>query len=166
MPSSRPHRRGAGVRSAAAAIDRVAAINALIAAAKRTWRYDPGYLAAAMPLLRIDAAYLASHPWFEARRSGVLVGFAALEAQPDAMLVDHLWVAPHAQRTGIGAGLFGECVARARADNARVLRILSDPPAEGFYLRMGALRVATKPSRIAGGPVFPVLELSLADSSV
>jgi hypothetical protein len=37
--------------------------------------------------------------------------------------------------------------------------IIADPPSEGFYTRLGATRIGTKESRVAAGPVFPVLVL-------
>lgn len=144
-----------------AAVINLATINALIEAAKRSWPYDESYLHAAMPLLRVDRQYLQSNPCFEAHDEAGLVGFAAIEFAFDSVaLLDHLWVAPRAQGRGIGRQLFQQCVIRAQSD-ARVLRIYSDPPAEGFYLRLGCRRVGTKPSRVAGGPVFPVMELQI-----
>src|SRR5213594_2665157 len=59
-----------------------------------------------------------------------------------------------------GARMFEHAVATLRADSARVLRIASDPYAEGFYLRMGARRVGEWPSTPSGRtlPLF-VLEV-------
>src|SRR5438034_25922 len=50
----------------------------------------------------------------------------------------------------VGARMFEHAVATLRADSARVLRIASDPYAEGFYLRMGARRVGEWPSTPSG----------------
>lgn len=54
-------------------------IDVLTEAAKRTWNYDPAYLTAALPLLRVDAEYLRLHTCFEARAGDRLIGFAAVE---------------------------------------------------------------------------------------
>ncbi len=141
------------------------AINDLIAASKRTWDYPPAYLAAAIPLLRVDADYLVLNSCFEARSAQGLVGFAAMEWQtPMGALLDHLWVAPAARRRGVGRRLLAVSVAEAVARGFTTIQIIADPPAEGFYLRLGAERIGQKPSRVAGGPVFPVLELRTGDA--
>jgi predicted N-acetyltransferase YhbS len=138
------------------------AINTVISAAKRTWNYDPGYLAAALPLLSVDESYLAKNTGFAASGPDGVVGFAAIELVGDGVaLLGHLWVAPVVQHRGIGTLLFRRSIAEA-ARSSSVLRIISDPPAEPFYLRQGAIRVGEKPSRVPGGPIFPVLELSLS----
>lgn len=138
------------------------AINLVIEAAKRSLGYDVRYVTAALPLLRIDAAYLARHPAFIARSDGFPIGFAALEPVDDRVwLLDHLWIFPSHQRTGLGTRLLRACSDAAIAHRIERLRILADPPSEAFYLRIGATRVDTKPSRIPGGPGFPVLDLGL-----
>jgi predicted N-acetyltransferase YhbS len=134
------------------------AINAVIEAAKRSLPYDPAYLSAALPLLRVDADYLARCTCFEAASNGRVVGFAAVDRGDDAgPVLDHLWIEPADQGRGIGRRLAEACAQIAREQGAPSLRILADPPSEGFYLRLGAQRVGTKPSRISGGPAFPML---------
>jgi hypothetical protein len=71
------------------------AINIVISAAKQTWNYDPGYLAAALPLLSVDQSYLANNTCFAASGPDGVVGFAAIEFVRDGVaLLGHLWVAP------------------------------------------------------------------------
>jgi GNAT superfamily N-acetyltransferase len=137
-------------------------LNAIISAAKRSWNYDPAYLAAALPLLMVDVDYLDRHPCLQAEHAGEPVGFAALDlVDQSTALLDHLWVIPEFQRRGIGSLLMNAALAEAINRGFARLRIISDPPAEGFYLRHGASRIGEKPSRISGGPMFPVLELTL-----
>ncbi len=140
----------------------LAGINALIDASKRTWPYDPAYLAAAMPLLRIDTSYLSRAVCLEARDGASLLGFSAMVREPDGVVVlEHLWVAPAAQRQGVGSKLWARCLEICRSRGWKQLRVASDPPAEGFYLHHGFTRVSERRSRIRGGPPFPVLELTL-----
>lgn len=145
-----------------ARVAELARINALIEASKRTWPYDPAYLAAAMPLLRVDVAYLAKAVCLQAWEGGSSVGFAAMQREPDGVVaLEHLWVAPAAQRRGVGTKLWARAVEICRTRGWKRVRVASDPPAEGFYTALGFTRVSERRSRIRGGPAFPVLEIVL-----
>jgi ribosomal protein S18 acetylase RimI-like enzyme len=160
------HRRGV-LEILQAASRNVEQINAVIEAAKRSWNYDEGYLDAAIPLLKIDEGYLTDRTCFEAHLDRRLVGFAAVEKRdPVLAVLEHLWVSPSSQRRGIGRTLFAKCSEAARRKGCRVMQIVSDPPAEGFYRTLGARRVGERPSRIRGGPVFPILEAELFGGNV
>jgi len=149
-----------------AASRNVEQINAVIEAAKRSWNYDEGYLDAAIPLLRIDEEYLSRRACFEAHLNRRIVGFAAVEKRdPVLAVLEHLWVLPTLQRCGIGRTLFAKCSDAVRQEGCRVMQIVSDPPAEGFYRKLGAKLIGESPSRVRGGPVFPVLEVELSLTS-
>lgn len=56
----------------------------------------------------------------------------------DPWELQHLWVRPAAMRQGIGRALLQEVADAAWRRGARVLRIVSDPFAAGFYRALGA----------------------------
>ncbi|WP_189551093.1 GNAT family N-acetyltransferase [Streptomyces lavendofoliae] len=70
-----------------------------------------------------------------------VLGFYALVLSPPEL--DLLFVADAAQGLGIGRLLVGHMVERARAAGVGAVRVVSHPPAEGFYLGVGARRVGT-----------------------
>ena len=161
-----PKGRG-GLEILHAASRNVEQINAVIEAAERSWNYDEGYLEATIPLLRIDEDYLSHRACFEAHLDRRIVGFAAVEKRdPVLAVLEHLWVWPSVQRLGIGRALFEKCSEAARREGCRVMQIVSDPPAEGFYRKVGAKRVGERPSRIRDGPAFPVLEADLLAGNI
>jgi predicted N-acetyltransferase YhbS len=155
-----------GLQILHAASRNVEQINAVIEAAKRSWNYDEGYLEAAIPLLKIDEEYLGHRACFEARLDQRIVGFAAVEKRdPVVAVLEHLWVFPSVQGRGIGRTLFATCSGVARQEGCRAMQIVSDPPAEGFYRKLGARLIGERPSRVPGGPVFPVLEIELSGAT-
>ncbi len=148
-----------------AAEDQVEAVNRVIVAAKNSWDYDEDYLRAAIPLVQVDARYIAENLCFVAQSGGEVVAFGAVEihdGQPGVL--EHLWVAPERQRQGIGAALLRQLCESARGAGCQYLKIASDPPAVGFYTRLGAVVVDEVASRVPEGPRFPVLHLSLAET--
>jgi GNAT superfamily N-acetyltransferase len=90
-----------------------------------------------------------------------VLGFYALAnlaAEPE---LDLMFVADAAQGSGVGALLFNHMRDTARALGVGQVKIVSHPPAEKFYLRMGAQRVgAVAPAGRVTWP-RPLLRLSI-----
>jgi GNAT superfamily N-acetyltransferase len=74
--------------------------------------------------------------------------------------LEHMWVTPQHIGTGVGKLLFDHAVLTARLLGGFELTVVSDPHAEGFYLRMGARRVGEAPSK-PEGRTLPFLALDL-----
>ena len=102
---------------------------------------------------------IARDEMFVAERDGRIIGFYSLmlgEPELDLMFVDD-----DAQGTGAGRLLFEHMRARARMLAIARVKIVSHPPSEGFYLRMGAVRVGTRPPRNRVTWEQPVLDLAI-----
>ncbi|MFG3117285.1 GNAT family N-acetyltransferase [Streptomyces sp. NPDC048197] len=93
---------------------------------------------------RVTADYLARHEVFlAADPADRLLGFYALV--PDPPELDLAFVADEAQGRGIGRRLLAHMLGRAAQARLPEVRVVSHPPAEEFYLRLGAQRVGTVP---------------------
>lgn len=106
-----------------------------------------------------DQVYLA------ADAAGRVLGFYSLAGLGQDAELDLMFVADAGQGTGLGARLFEHMRATARDSGIRAVRIVSHPPAEGFYLRMGARRIGTM---LPGGRVDwprPLLSLPIPDDA-
>ncbi|MGP4113306.1 GNAT family N-acetyltransferase [Streptomyces sp. 4N509B] len=84
-----------------------------------------------------DRVYLA------ADAAGGVLGFYALRLRPPGL--DLMFVADEAQGRGIGRLLVDHMLAEAGDAGLSEVRVVSHPPAERFYLRVGAERVGTMP---------------------
>lgn len=86
---------------------------------------------------------------------GGTVGYYSLIIDPPAAAdhppawreaeLDLLFVADHAQGGGLGALMFRHMTQQARGHGIARVRIVSHPPAEPFYLRMGCTRIGVEP---------------------
>ena len=85
----------------------------------------------------------ARHVYLAELGSDVL-GFYALVLDRAEAELNLLFVADAAQGRGVGAELFGHMRELARSLGCTKVAIVSHPPAEEFYLHMGAVRIATK----------------------
>ncbi len=89
---------------------------------------------------------------FVAERDGRTVGFAAVlpRADGDAEL-DALFVEPALWRGGIGRALIEHCVTVARQRSSRILHVVGNPHAEGFYVACGFCTSGSVDTRFGAG---------------
>ncbi|MCC7183554.1 MAG: GNAT family N-acetyltransferase [Rhodocyclaceae bacterium] len=119
-------------------------------AAKRHWRYPEEWIALWRDELTVDADAIERLTMHCAVVAGRIVGFYAITCAGSDCELEHLWVLPDYMGQGIGAMLFGHAVITMSARGGKRLRIVTDPAAEGFYLRQGARRVGDVASRPEG----------------
>jgi GNAT superfamily N-acetyltransferase len=124
-----------------------------------------GEYAAILAGYAISPAQIARDAMFVAEESGALPGFYSLCNVASEPELDLLFVSDVAQGRGIGALLFGHMLDTARALEIANIKIVSHPPAEGFYRRMGAKRIGTSaPSGRVGWP-RPILTVELSPTA-
>lgn len=91
---------------------------------------------------RVTPDYIAGNPVHLAvDASGRLLGFYALLLERSEL--DLAFVADDVQGRGIGRLLVEHMLGQARAAGLAQVRVVAHPPAEEFYLRLGAERVRT-----------------------
>jgi GNAT superfamily N-acetyltransferase len=117
-----------------------AALTQIALSAKQSWGYPDEWMAEWRPDLTIAPGYITGSPVWVAEVEGTVAGFLGLVQEGGRWWLEHLWVLPVFQGRGLGRALFDEAVQQARALGATELRIKSDPNAEPFYVKMGAVR--------------------------
>jgi len=110
---------------------------------------------------RVTESQVTRDQMFLAEEVGALLGFYSLVTGPEPEL-DLMFVADAAQGVGLGRTLFDHL--KATADGLRIdrIKIVSHPPSEGFYRKMGAVRVGVKAPTAKVTWARPILELSVA----
>ena len=109
--------------------------------AKAHWGYPASWMREWDAQLTILPGYLEMHDVWVAEKDAVIVGMCALEARGARWTLEHVWVEPSLHRGGIGRALVRRALASARARDARIVELLADPFATGFYERLGARHV-------------------------
>ncbi|MCP4181289.1 MAG: GNAT family N-acetyltransferase [bacterium] len=71
--------------------------------------------------------------------------------------LEDCWILPDYIGKGYGKLLFKDLDKKLDVLKCTSLRICSDPNAEGFYIKMGAVKIAEEPSKIKGR-IFPIFE--------
>ncbi|MFD7771305.1 GNAT family N-acetyltransferase [Streptomyces sp. NPDC059787] len=119
--------------------------------AKRLTRLVRGSRAYEGPYAAMVAGYRVGPDYIEAHRvfvatdtddpAGRVLGFYSLVLAPPEL--DLLFVADGSQRRGIGRLLVEHMKSQAHAAGLDRVRVVSHPPAEGFYRSVGALLTGT-----------------------
>ncbi|WP_327357607.1 GNAT family N-acetyltransferase [Streptomyces sp. NBC_01304] len=92
----------------------------------------------------VTAEYMARHLVFVAADgAGRVLGFYSLVCEPAEL--DLAFVADDAQGLGVGRQLVEHMLGEARAAGLDGVRVVSHPPSEEFYRRLGARRTGTVP---------------------
>lgn len=140
------------------------AVTELCMRSKRSWGYDQDFMNQSRAALTLTperledwTVRLAESP------GGKLIGVVAAslgdarrEAELELMFVEPAWMG-----AGVGAALMKDLANRLLSHGVETLWILSDPDAEPFYHRLGAIRVGLRPSDAIAGRRLPWLRLDL-----
>ena len=132
-------------------------LTAIAFAAKRHWEYPEEWIALWASDLSVDKEYVANNSVFVATDNSPILGWCAVSTKSDACWVDHCWVLPEATGNGIGKMLVREAFNLAAKLGCGSLKVVADPNAEGFYLRLGFVLIGEQPS-LPKGRRLPVLE--------
>ncbi|MFD9409675.1 GNAT family N-acetyltransferase [Streptomyces sp. NPDC059989] len=93
---------------------------------------------------RVTAGYIDRHQVFAAvDTTDRILGFYALVLEPAEL--DLAFVSDEAQGAGVGRLLVEHMIDQARGAGLDYVRVVSHPPAEQFYRRLGAERVGSVP---------------------
>jgi GNAT superfamily N-acetyltransferase len=137
------------------------ALSALCLRSKAHWGYDADFMARCVPVMTLTPERIEGrHRVAEA--DGRPAGFALLAPLKDGRVdLDLFFIEPAYIGSGVGRVLFASTVELARALGFTTLEIVADPNAEGFYSRLGAVRVGVAESEVDPGRQLPLLELAL-----
>jgi GNAT superfamily N-acetyltransferase len=102
-----------------------------------------GQYAAMVQGYAIAPAQVARDHMVLAERGGEVLGFYSLITGPEPEL-DLMFVSDGAQGLGLGARLFAHMAGVAREAGMAAVKIVSNPPALGFYERQGAVVVGRR----------------------
>jgi GNAT superfamily N-acetyltransferase len=87
-----------------------------------------------------------------AQSDGAIVGFAAVLPRPDGNAeLDALFVEPTLWKRGVGRLLVDQCADLARQRGSRILHVVGNPHAEGFYVACGFRATGAVETRFGGG---------------
>lgn len=109
-------------------------------ASKGYWGYSHEQLETWRSNLRFEETYIARNTVKLILKDDEVIGFFAI-VKGDTNELDHLWLLPKAIGKGYGNLVFAQIIAECNRLDMSNFYITSDPHAEGFYLKKGAMKV-------------------------
>jgi GNAT superfamily N-acetyltransferase len=128
---------------------------------KRSWGYDDAFMRRVMDDMIVHPEYLMRERGIVAQVGDAIAGYAIVRMDEEEAFVRDLFVDPAYFGQGVGRRLFDACVAFARNNHARRLRLEGDPNAQSFYEHLGMRLTGRVPSNAAVGRTLPVMTLDL-----
>ena len=130
-------------------------------ASKRYWGYPEAWIDLWRDDLTITAAKIRARDFWVGRlEESIVFIYSIRPISTNEYELEDCWVAPAYIGQGYGAILFDHLRQTLKNLGCSRLKIVSDPHAAGFYLRMGAVRIGEEPSKPAGR-MLPVFRLSV-----
>ena len=150
----------------AARPDDVPGLSDLAFRSKAHWGYDAQFMDACREELAVPLAALASDVIRLVEVDGEPAAFYHLceTGTPAELEVEALFVVPECIGTGLGQLLWDDLEIEAAKRSATRLVVQSDPYAEGFYLKMGMVRIGERASDSIPGRTLPLLEKRIPGS--
>ena len=122
--------------------------------AKRHWNYTDAYLEAWQDQLTITEDYINNNVIFLAQKQTTIIGYCAIVEVREEELeetyftksgfwLDHIYIRPAYIKNGIGMQLIEAVNAYCQGNNIEKLYIESDPHANGFFEKLGAIHIRT-----------------------
>ncbi|MGH9782427.1 MAG: GNAT family N-acetyltransferase [Candidatus Acidiferrales bacterium] len=132
---------------------------------KAHWAYDRAFLEDIKPDLTFrPERFMPDFHVYILEAEGKPVGFCSLApVDPGTVELDDLFIEPEDIGKGYGQRLWDYAVSVARDLGFLRIVLVSDPYAEPFYARQGAVRIGEKTSAIREGRVLPVMEYQLSE---
>jgi GNAT superfamily N-acetyltransferase len=133
--------------------------------AKAYWGYSPSLMEEWRAIIGVPPELIRNNPVYVLEETGRVCGYYSLEhPDGDQIMLENLFIDPDVIGSGVGRALLQHALALAASLGYQTVGLESDPHAEGFYLRMGAVRIGEHPAPIPGQPerVLPEMRFLIA----
>lgn len=142
--------------------DEAGAITGIAMRSKAYWGYDDHFMETFRPELTVTPEQIERDHVAVAARDGRLAGFVHLRPERDDTLeLVSLFIDTWAIRQGVGQRLWDYAIAYAGERGYRAVTLESDPNAEAFYRKQGAVESGRRESPLMPGRVLTLMTITL-----
>jgi len=124
-----------------ALVGEAAVLRSICLQSKRSWGYSDEFMTRFSEQTIIDADSISTDYVVVASQGETIIGWLRILTNRAPMILDDLWVLPTVFGKGVGRLLFTEAISVAKELGQSEFELDSDPNAQGFYERMGCIKV-------------------------
>ncbi|HJO91872.1 MAG TPA: GNAT family N-acetyltransferase [Victivallales bacterium] len=133
----------------------------VLIASKKHWGYPDEWFDLWKDDLPITPESILSRNFYVGRsENDIVFVYSIKHLSENRYELEDCWIAPQYIGKGYGKILFKNLKKNLKSINCTSLRICADPNAEGFYRKMGAVKIGEEPSKIKGR-MFPIFEYTI-----
>ena len=126
---------------------------------KAYWEYDNDFIEACREDLTISEQKIEGNHVYILEDTSTIIGFYCLAANGKTGSLDFLFIEPDFIGRGYGRILWESVIQTAREIGLDEFTIDSDPHAEEFYRKMGAVRIGEVESTVFRGRKLPLMKM-------
>ena len=135
------------------------AVYALAMRSKAVWGYTEPQMAAFR--IEVEEMFDAADSGFVAEMEREIVAYYTLVVRNKKQIeLDHLFVDAGRMKQRIGTQLMEHAINTARSGGYKVMSLINDPNAPGFYEKFGARKIGDHCSSLTGR-MIPIMEIEL-----
>ncbi|WP_264525567.1 GNAT family N-acetyltransferase [Flavobacterium sp. N502536] len=128
---------------------------------KAYWGYSAEQIQKWEVNLTISPDYIREHDVFKLVKNEVIVGYYSYLFKEDKTVkMDNLFILPEYIGKGFGKYLFLDFLNRMKEAGVRIIQLDSEPNAEGFYSKMGFVKIGAFETSIKNR-FMPIMEMKL-----
>lgn len=128
---------------------------------KAYWGYSAEQIQKWEVNLTISSDYIREHDVFKLVKNEVTVGYYSYFFEEDKTVkMDNLFILPEYIGKGFGKYLFLDFLNRMKESGVRIIQLDSEPNAEGFYSKMGFVKIGSFETSIKNR-FMPIMEMKL-----
>ena len=144
-----------------ASIGERAALSALAFRSKAHWGYDAEFMEKVREGLMVPEEHLQAGYVHVLEDGGETAGFFSFIPVDEQWELDFVFIDPPVIGKGYGRALWDAVLQEAKRRGVTEFTVTADPYAEGFYLKMGAVRVSEFHSTVIPGRTIPILKATV-----
>ena len=142
--------------------DEAEAITGVAMRSKAYWGYDDNFMETFRPELTVTPEQIKRDHVAVAERDARLAGFVHLRPERgDTLELLSLFIDTWAIRQGVGQRLWDYAIAYAHEHGYRRVTLESDPNAEAFYRKQGAVETGQRESNLMPGRMLTLMTITL-----
>jgi GNAT superfamily N-acetyltransferase len=143
-----------------ARVDECNSLTELAMRSKAHWGYSAEFMANVRADLEVrPEKFMPGFHVYVLENANEMIGFYSLRPEnSEGVILEDLFIYPQHIGQGYGKMLWDHSLAVARSLGYRKLTLISDPYAEPFYARQGAVRTGETESNALAGRMLPVME--------
>ncbi len=142
--------------------DNTTILNNIMARSLAMWGYTPQQIEKAAEVLKITEEFLDKSVCYVAKIDDLIKGFFCIAPnRSEALSEAKFYIEPDSIRLGLGTKLWNKVIHELRTEEVRCFKFLIDPNAQGFYEKLGAIRIGEQLSDVTEGYMIPIMKYNI-----